>query len=81
MVKQTSSMMDLRSVVYHGSLTHQEIDWLRQSLDALCENAPCHINAIIRSQIKQALTKFIEPESIEEPELTNRFIKTIKFQY
>ena len=72
---------DLISTVYHGSLTHQQIDWLHQSLDALYESAPCQTNAIIRKQIKEALTEFIEPESIEEAELTNRFIKTIKFQY
>ncbi len=71
---------DFKSTVYHGSLTHQQIIWLTESLDAIYESAPCHANALIRQHVKDALEKFIEPESIEEPTINNKFIKTIKIQ-
>ena len=75
-------MDNKKSKIYYGSLTAEQIEWINQALDLLLENAYCHTNAYIRNEIKNALQKeFIEPKSIEEPTLVNRFMKTIKVQY
>ena len=74
-------MDNQKSKIYTGNLTQEQIEWINQAMDILLENAPCHTNASIRNEIKNALQKeFIEPKSIEEPTITNRFMKTIKVQ-
>ncbi len=74
-------MDNKKSKIYTGSLTQEQIEWINQALDLLLENAYCHTNAYIRNEIKNVLQKeFMEPKSIEEPTLLNRFMKTIKVQ-
>lgn len=66
---------------YFGKFNHQQIEHIQDILNAMYDNAPCHINALIRADINKALDSFIEPETIDEPTLENKFIETIKIQY
>ena len=66
---------------YFGKLNHQQIETLQDILNKMYDNAPCHMNALIRADINKALDTFIEPETIDKPILENKFVETIKIQY
>tara|TARA_R110002167_G_scaffold92563_1_gene248616 strand:- start:567 stop:791 length:225 start_codon:yes stop_codon:yes gene_type:complete len=74
-------MMEKIQAEYYGKLNHQQIEIIQDILNKMYDNAPCHMNATIRTDINKALDTFIEPETIDKPNLKNRFIETIKIQY
>jgi len=67
---------------YYGKLTSQEIEHIQDAFDYVNEKAPCHINATIRHEIMTILKeKFLMPESVTTPELSNKMIETITIQH
>lgn len=73
--------MEIENIEYVGKLKHWQISVIKDMLEKINEDSPCHINAQIRLQLNQALDEFIEAESIENPSLENKFVETIKLQH
>ncbi len=81
MFSHNTIMDNQKSKIYYGRLTAEQIEWINQAMDIMLENAYCHTNAYIRNEIKNVIEKeFIEPKSIDEPTIDNKYMKTIKVQ-